>query len=355
MGVKNYKVNIKPLELYTFGTEVGAKFDGVQTNTRESYIITSNIVPDQTTLLGTLRYIVLQMQGLLNLDYDYDGKESLLKDAIGGSSFIFGPTVQDFGMIKKLSPVFLRKVDEIYIANPFHNCGKDEYTPMQMMGPVKTSSGDIHIPVKDKVIGYDAKEGHGSGYIGIDSKKIVSTDKIFKMHLLVGNQTNHSNPNNKDGFFKRETYSMDEHFCFSLYVEAEEGAFPDKTVAYMGKKQNAFLFTFEETTTTLESFKEQLENRFRESNEEWYYAFSDLYLSDCKVKYENFAFVEEKYIRNLITTVTEKDLTNRRKKHERIHLISRGSSFYKQAPDVEKNCNCENIGYNWIIKMGGNK
>lgn len=69
------------------------------------YFIKSERMPLQTTVLGTLRYLLMPVK---NAGYSYSSEERMRNAAvIGPDSFVIGSTVQSFGAIKKIHPLYL--------------------------------------------------------------------------------------------------------------------------------------------------------------------------------------------------------------------------------------------------------
>ena len=119
-----YLVKMTPLEPYAFGTDQTFAFHGVAATGKETYFVRSNMVPEQTTILGMLRYIILEMEGLLKTDFQYSPEErAKMAACIGPESFrLSEKQKQDFGYIHEISPLFLMDgQNHIYIKNPFHN------------------------------------------------------------------------------------------------------------------------------------------------------------------------------------------------------------------------------------------
>ncbi|MGN1168296.1 MAG: type III-B CRISPR module-associated Cmr3 family protein [Lachnospiraceae bacterium] len=355
--MKYYRVDFKPLEKYTLGNEKGTVYSENGKISRNSYYISSNLFPDQTTILGALRYVVLRENGLLNTDYSYGGKKNEVSDMIGNRSFCFlSDAVQNFGKIRSISPVFLWDGTEIYIRNPFCNTAKASYVPMEMRGPILTSKGEIHLPV-DSEAGYKAKNGYAQGYISLSMKV---RDDIFHKTVIVGNQiANDGGKAVEDGFYKREVVDMDDDFCFSVYLKADDDIFSKSDIApsivYLGQKGAAFSISFTETTEEDSNLEKKVEEAFRNSDACWYYALSDLFFRN-DVKVGEFAIMEEKYVRNIETKLFgDETYMNKRGKKQRMNLIARGSVFYNEAPGLDVDQNCINIGYNSIVKLGGLK
>ena len=108
--MSTYLVRLTPQEPYFFGNEKCLAFDdgnprGQMTN---RYYIKSERTPLQTTLLGAMRYILLP-----------EKKYNFGKEYIGEESFNIEKDFQSFGVIKKISPLFLLKGNKRLIVTPF--------------------------------------------------------------------------------------------------------------------------------------------------------------------------------------------------------------------------------------------
>ena len=107
MSEKNIRIELTPLAPYFLGGERGLKYDDndTQMSRGEKYYIKSNLMPNQSALFGVLRFL-----GIENPD------SSFARDPnrIGTDSYrLDNASNQDFGMIKKISPLYLmRKEDE---------------------------------------------------------------------------------------------------------------------------------------------------------------------------------------------------------------------------------------------------
>lgn len=367
-----FRIDFTPLEPYTFGTEQGSRFEGADATGKESYIMTANRFPDQTTILGTLRYLVLRGNNALNSDFKYEGHIDEVNRLIGSESFAFSSeNVQGFGKIKSLSPVFImnKYTGEKYIKNPFCNTAKNGFRPMKMLKSVMTSKGEISLPQNDEE-GYKAKNGYAEGFIGLTSGNVLENSDIFTKIVFSGNRTElrgieSDKTENDEGFFKREAFILAKDFCFSVYLDAEDDAFGNETeqIAYMGRKNTAFNVKIcvdeisgEDTAgkKLAKEVSEAFERISAESSDCWYYALSDVYCTELPC-YENFSIVEEKQIRNLETILSEEKYSRKRRKSQRMNLIMSGSVFYEYKPQLMANVNCENAGFNTIVKIGGNK
>lgn len=377
MGMQ-YRVDMFPLEPYTFGTEQGSKFKGVAETGKESYIVASGAIPEQTTILGTLRYLVLQEKGFLKPDFCYEKAEKeQVEEAIGKNSFSFQEKEpQSFGVIKQLSPLFLTehgkagKEPEIYIKNPFNNKGREgRYEPMKLTEETfATSYGPIRLPRVmdgDKISPeYDAKEGYGSGYLCLSGDRKAAPKDLFSWQLLTGNRIEREA--GREGFFKREAVILKNGFAFSVFLEMEEDLFSEENdasmerIAFMGYRQSAFRFRFTKMEKKQE-LDQMVKRFFREGaggGKEtgcWQYALSDLYLAEPLHYNKGFAIVAEKSLRTLHTDIGKSRYIDKRKKSvHQFHLIESGSVFYgEELKGKLENENAKTIGYNVVVSIGG--
>lgn len=344
----NYLVKMTPLEPYAFGTDKTAAYAGADIIGKSTYFVRSKDVPEQTTILGMLRYIILEDQGLLKADYGYTPEEKeRMENCIGPSSFQFSSAEkQDFGFIHRISPLFLTDgEDHIYIRNPFHNKNEKGYSPM-IMGEtaIETSSGALRLPAKGE---YNAKNGYGRGYYRLADGLVH--DGLFQSVMVTGSRKNRREAGDEDCFFKRELKCLKEGFSFAVYVEADR--LPADTIAYMGQKRSAFRVTAQEAEG--ENLTEKVETAFAGETERWDYALSDL-VAEGSARCSSFSIVEEKHLQNLETVYDEKRHARRLRRSKRqYNLIRSGSVFYGKCPLNISNENCRQIGYNYIVGLGG--
>ncbi len=345
--MSKYLVKMTPLEPYSLGSEQGFKYPGEEKLGKKSYFARSEYVPSQTTILGMLRYLVLQDMGLFRASFVYSEEEKgKIDEAIGPDSYKFNhddSQMQSFGSIQSVSPVFIIKGEEFFVKNPFNNAAESVgYEPYHFGEELETSVGRIQM-----IRGYDVKKGIGTGYISLKNQEIISNHDLFKRVILTGNRKNNKEKDGKSGFFKREAIQIKKGFSFAVYVDAAN--LPEKSIGFMGKKKSAFSIE-----CVAKPDDDQIENKvksaFADSSVTCYYALSDLYALKSP-NYTAACIVREKYQRNLQTDYEKKRFI---KNSNRINLIEAGSVFYQS--DIETyfaNANAKNIGYNSIVKIGG--
>lgn len=350
-----YLVKIRPLDLFSFSTDQKNEYpDDTFSTGKETYFLRSRQLPPQTTILGMIRYILLDSEKLLKSDFNYNAQDRVkMSELIGKESFSFAvkTEVQSFGIIHSISPVFLiNEKGEYLVSNPLNNKAKSQgYDPIIMSeNKTVTSSGELSLPSHGE---YDAKEGFASGYYNLTTGEIEH--EIFKSQYRVENRKNNfeeTTPKNEErdgGLFKREMLSMKEGYSFAVFLDAE--FFPAESFGKMGKKKCPYYVFSEKKANDLES---QVKKAFRNSSV-WYYALSDL----CPVQYvrpDTFFMSDTDYIRNIETDYQEKTHNKKFKKSEhRFNIYKSGSVFYSKSPDGFTNENYKKIGMNYLVKIGG--
>lgn len=363
--MKTYLVTFTPLEPYAFGLERNFSFIvGTTQKEYHPYFVKTSPIPEQTALLGTLRYLLLEENKLLKRDFDYAGLAQ--ERCIGGKSFQFNSsTSQSFGLIENISPLFLLKSDnEVIILNPMNNIGgKGLFSPMKLeTGTFLSSLGEISFPCEKKEgvdeLQYNPKDGHASGYYNITSGEVESP---FQTTVLVGNRKNKpAEASDEDAFFKREVHCLSEDMQFAIYVtvnNSEDYGFldPDKTyLAKMGQKKSLFKVCIKEEDNKLEEqVREHLEAQTPQGMT-WHYCLSDCRFSS-PISYLGFAITEKKSLRNLQTTyIKRSNVTKNITKSQQYNLFQRGSVFYEKIPG-HLNTNDQVAGFNHIIEIKGKK
>lgn len=370
----NYLVKFKPLEPYFFGKEtytiVNERKDLERNRTK--YFIRSDELPTQTTLLGTIRYCLLEK---VNSNHTISEKD---KKVIGDKSFkIDNNEVQDFGYIKKVSPMFLIKQEETrekIIPLPLdHDTSQQNedkiYMPFKEYKRIQTTQGEKYIPQ------YDAKSGLASGFIDLLTEKIID-EELFQHIERSGN----AKGKDEEGFFKMEYVQLKKEYAFATYVHIE---LPDTSkplenkIAYLGKKKSTFLITFEKVDGMEIEYSDKYEDEskylealqrlhkdstLQKDGLNIYMAVSDCYVSQ-KI-YEKCKWAATT-IRDYKVMINSKNAYGGYYKKEAVtmHLIRAGSvfvvsndekvEFLKYMNDGKEQLNCKKIGLNQIYKLGG--
>jgi hypothetical protein len=238
-------ITLTPLEPYFFGTDRTLRFDqgskeGRSTGRRDGgYFVRSAKWPSQTTLFGALRYLGLNNP---NSSYILDDEN---KGRVGCKSFEVTATLQSFGMIKGISPLYLveRALEsgkpKLYVRAPLnHRVGMgtcsptepddlymEKYTPFgtgadsEEFARYETDGGARCLPVD-----FDVKTGLVNGWMRLDDRMVVSDSDIFRSVTSVHNNKNYPAVNaqgkvtSEDGFFKKEHFLLNDGYSFAFFA-----------------------------------------------------------------------------------------------------------------------------------------
>jgi CRISPR-associated protein Cmr3 len=263
-----YQVHLTPLERFFFGSE---KTFGK--NNQDSYFVRSRYYPQQTTILGMLRYLLLFQNDLM----DKTGKvsnEDAANQLIGKSGF---SPVSDtnYGKILSISPIFIDGSDGTYLTlsreyavQPW----KDLYSLRTQLSvfPLHfewVKHETIYSPllrgITPKSIFPDLLINERNGTIrplqpmeGL-SKTIGSP--VFQNEMQVGITKKEKHEEDEAGFYKQEGLWMNRGFSYMFYLELEkEDSFvlQDADVP-MGSDQSWFHFECKKCVDTIDKLSLQ--------------------------------------------------------------------------------------------------
>ncbi|MCQ2507690.1 MAG: hypothetical protein MJ097_02740 [Dorea sp.] len=342
-----YLLTFQPLEPYTFMEE------------GDSCQIFSSNLPSQSTLLGTIRYLLLKKAGLLKTSCQYSQTEKeKMDELIGPRSFSFrmNRAFSGFGKIRRLSPVFLLEEEKgILIANPYCNLSEESYLPLRMGRQIQTSWGRMALPEPGQGLG---ERGHGEGFLRLDDMKVIAGEEIFLSSWDLAASFSEKNGCQQREHFKREKKIMKAGYSFAVLADFEEAgeyeALMPEAICFMGKKSAAFsmkatLFdgVCENVFGGKASLEEYVEGAFREYRvkkieetgstrkmigqlrQTWYYALSDLYVGNA-----------EKLSMYAMTEVL------------RPQVLSAGTVF-QEEPGIPQDQHLLAAGYNVVVQIGG--
>jgi len=335
-----YLLELTPQEPYFFGNEKAFKYPGQKVGGLSSqYFIKSELTPAQTTVIGTLRYILLPVKkafgNYTKTDLDINS------EAVGEKGFEYGEE-NKFGKIRHVSPLFLLKDGKRLVPTPFdHKIGEKKYTPFSKY----VRLGDVEYPDD-----YDAKKGLSHSFMCVDGEdrgKIYNYEEIFKADVRVG--INRSK--DKGGFFKRQYWALRAGFSFGAYVELEDDMEPNDTAVYMGQGKSLFTASF---TKLAADDEKGLENNIRSLlRDDVVYCLSDAFVGNGIYEKSKFSITDTRDYRAFI--VTNGKITKRSALYK---LICAGSIFIPKENDFAEafeNKSVSIIGYNTILQKTEDK
>lgn len=392
--MKVYKVLFTPAEPWFFGNEKNFLFPNQSSSGSysNSYFIKSEQMPSQSAVLGALRYIFIPVKKVKNKYNEQDFENN--KKLIGGESFnIDSATTQEFGKIKKISPVFIVRDGKELIPAPLDHKNKfyndeskenetnDFYTPFKEYKVCMTNK-DYMLTAAD----YVAKDELASGFVSLADGKFYKTSDIFGSEDRVGI----NRADRKGGLFKKQycffrkvtkntkSKKTDTHeYSFAVYAVIDDdkldGGIFDVT---MGQGKSPFSVSFEEVCDAdrLKDGKSPIENHAEDFLKEKHckLVFSDeqqkIETGKCKLIYcLSDAVISTPYDKTVFAATKTKDYraflskpNGIVEKGEKLHrLIKAGSVFISTTADEWvnsiKNENVEQIGFNnfVVINIGG--
>lgn len=224
-AMSKYQITLTPVDRFFFGGEMTFKVEGKESfNERySSYIIRSSMFPQQTSLLGMLRFLILRNAGD---EFFKDGRiqdKDKAKKLIGAQSFSVNNNhdKNDFKKIKGISHVRIRRKIGTQVLDL-------EFAPLfKELSFYGASDGsynlkEFRIPaISPKE--YNAKDG--LPYLLTDGVKTYQLEEIFIEDRRVGIDRNIYTGKTDDGaLFKQVSYRFSDksNYCFVFDVEVND-------------------------------------------------------------------------------------------------------------------------------------
>jgi CRISPR-associated protein Cmr3 len=303
-----YLIKLEPLDTFFFGNEnkyrKKTKFekeeDKDKTLLKADYFQRSTYFPQQTTLLGTLRYCLIKKNGQIPIK-----NTDLTKKLIGEKSFDVSEIKPDFGKIINMSPVFIMTdKQEFYFQNPKDMVLKDG-EPKYLEKAETTFRSSLN----DETIffpNYNEKDGLSSFLLNSEDKilpfdydKKTAKEGVFIEQEKIGITKGKDGKTRDNAYFKQIVYKLRKGFSFGFIAEIDDDLNGYKDIISMGAEKSPSRISFTEPAD------EPVENKIELRN---YNGPKIVLLSDaCLTEYsENdflFAISETKTFRFLKTVV----------------------------------------------------
>ena len=338
-----YLLRLCPVESFFFGGEITFG-DGIN----ENYLVKSNPFPQQTTLLGAIRKELLIQRDYLTMKKDgyiLDiSRKTDIERLIGHESFDIAKDRQDFGVIRKLSPVFLCKSGlsgdkEFFISAPGDSGLEFDY----IKGRSNLDKERDYIPVMK---GYYPKELLMEGFLNVSSGETIIFDSVFIPVERVGITKGKGGVTGEKSFYKQTAYRLKEGFEFASIVEMEglDVEF-ESALMLMGAEKSAFMISAEK------NFQRSFEDIFSKAPSEKILLLSDAYVNEEIFASCKFAITKTISFRNIKSSTGDYRFRKEAKMHT---LLKRGSVFFPgdgKDNEVKKmfdSPNLQAIGYNII-------
>lgn len=319
----NYQIKLTPVDTYFFGGDKHRVKKNWSTKTERliaNYFVESNQYPQQTTLLGMLRYYLLfRSKKLLNQN-STDSDRTDAKDLIGKKSFAFGGT-NDFKKIAYVSPLYFINKGKTYQFAPFD---------------LEYELDDNNI-LKKRDKNFNAKKH----YDDITTHKLISAEQdviklsdILTTEKQVGNKIVTAGNSNTEGFYKMHKKKLKEGWSFAVDAEID--------LNDLDKEKNFVPFGGEKSIFEIELRKSEpmqisLPNKYQRK-QSFVFLASDAFVKSETMKLVQFAVNQFASFRCLISNISntihfndlpeDQTKTGGIKRSQRLQLLKRGSILY---------------------------
>ena len=251
--MSKYLIKLKPIGKYFFGGdmtfEVGDKSNKDYNSKYSSYIIVSNKFPQQTSLLGMLRYLLLtKSPEVFSLVKNQITNKSDAANIIGQTSFSVIPDhkldeKQDsrFGKIVSIGPCFLlheySKEDGL-VEEYFHSAPKDFQLMVSFKDGLEAyyNGNALKVPSirykvkkeqpdgekKIEIVKYSSKAEFDTIYIS-GNGSTIKEDEVFIKDTRIGINKSYEGKTSHDdkGYYKQISYRLKDGFSFAFVAEVD--------------------------------------------------------------------------------------------------------------------------------------
>lgn len=313
-----YLVTLSPLEPFLFGGD--NTFGKLGDEINGTYLVKSRQFPQQSAILGMLKKEIMTQNNLLTRQLKGEWVEPKNKqkaeNLVGVEKFdIFSKSIQNFGKIKNISPMFFIKNDEIFIKI------------------VDIDSFDF----EDGVLkGYKTKIDIYDNFINIATNEKLTSDKIFKPIEKTANKKG----GEENSLFKKTSYLLNDNFKFAFYLDCDCDL--KNSIITLGADRSSFKMEVKEDNSTLNY----------EDKKAYLTLISDAYITLSLKDNCDFAITSEISYQNL-QNQKHAFKHNEFKKSDKVYLYEKGSVIINPSQaliDDLNNKNLQQIGYNIFTK-----
>jgi CRISPR-associated protein Cmr3 len=229
-----YHFTLQPLDAFFFGDERSFNSDE-----NANYFVRSRLWPQQSTLLGALRYALLARKGLLHAGRGPKTLSPEAKNYIGGGSFDpDAKNPQPFGKIARISAVFLQCQGKRYVPAPLDQhmlCDLSEENQIDYQSlassPIRTGglrfyTAGRNAEGKEILAPWLAKDRLAEGLLGEGDSRPISWEEVLKPREQVG-ITKGAVEDEEKGFYRQLRYQMKPGWSFGFYAEIRDDDDPD--------------------------------------------------------------------------------------------------------------------------------
>lgn len=333
-------LKISPVDGYSFGSE------NRRPDNKVNYFLKSLPMPQQSTMLGAMRYMFLKFVANDNIFKDNKIKDKIeAGKLIGQKSFDINGKDFSMGKIESISEVFLLRGKTPYLPAPFDS-GFDE---LAFIGE----------PIVPNIPDFSAKEHYPKTFTKGDD--IVKFSSIFNEVILSGNKKDNKGDDDDDAYYKQQFYRLCKDWSFGIELSSDESCivkFDNPVFMNMGGENKLFRI---EKLHDVSLNRNAILHKYSHSRYVKIVLTSDTYIDGDPYKHCLFAFSKTKPFRNLKSSV-DKTLKyqNRSKNSDSMQqsslfeLIESGSVFYFETSEEAGKFE-QQIYNNYLDKAGMNK
>jgi len=375
----HYLVTIKPIEHFFFGVEKVGNLGN-----RKPYYLETTEFPQQTSILGLLRYVLLLKEGKLgeNISTDPD-----VVGLIGEQSFTaFPPEPKElkYGKIKTLSPVFIynKSNETAYFTRPLD--WQYRFVKKDIGCKVSYGTQTSTLGFMPSLEDYKSKERTEPCLISSNSESIPlwynkKTGKgVLRRQAKAGNQKkperflNEEEKNDdkkmakakNEAYYKQEFLYMERPYAYACVADIEMAGMEEfKTVLPFGGERSSFAISFEllKDAVSVDQyyFSLQPQNDYLKIE-----LLSDAYVEQRILEFTCFAVCDTIGFRNLKTKTTtgnysrisDKEKHNCADLSDQLQLLKRGSVlFFDSVDQMHEAESLLTKGKEHFTKIGYNK
>jgi CRISPR-associated protein Cmr3 len=240
----NYLIKLTPCGKFFFGGDMRFKKGDTEDEQFSSYIIKSSTMPQQTSLLGMLRYLLLTQADESvfkdNSIQDVEKADSL----IGKKSFTVNGNgaKNDFGAIKAIGPCFIMdSQDKCYFRTAatenFSSISKDESSTAFINGRSIT----VHKLTTTDNQTYTGKVWLSSKWKSSDGNSTITDEELFIPDQRLGIALGKNGKTDDNAFYKQHSFRMKPGFSFAFEAEVDQ-ELPERDIVKLGADDSMFIF-----------------------------------------------------------------------------------------------------------------
>lgn len=343
-----YLISLKPVGKFFFGGDMSFTVNGEKSE-YSSYIIKSNKFPQQTSLLGMLRFLILRNDSSV-----FDTSTQSITDRvaaeklIGKSSFDPSGSGSSYGVINGISECFLQTKHNNQWTDLSFQYKVDE---LKLDRGVKAQINGKSVTVPS--MKYDSKNGLGSCYAGVDG--IVKTEEeIFVEDLCNGIERNiTTGKTDNNALFKQIFYrfkTTDFRFAFEADVDMDITLYNGQIVS-VGADNSQFVIGIEKSERKSAS----------DANGKCVVLLSPSYITETDLGSVTFAISDTIPFKSMKTRTESIGPYNKKSKKydysDKVILYTTGSLFYFKSNDeaklfaskIRNQSDFNQIGYNQCV------